>query len=301
MSAPHVAVIGNVNVDMVMGPQAPWPEPGTEVVLPEYELRPGGSAGNAALALQALGVPVMLLANAGDDVLGRWLKDSFGNAAHHWRPAARPTTVSVGITHPNGERTFFTNEGHLEALGPDDVLRHLPEDVADGSVALLCGAFLSPPLVAAFGEILDALRAANYRIALDTGWPPEGWTGAVRRHVIGWLGATDFLLLNEREALALAGTADLEKSVASIRPLMPERATLVVKRGGDGAAGWQRSETAAVPAPRIKVADSIGAGDVFNAGFLTAGMRGAALGEALRAGVEFASAVIATRPRRYRV
>jgi len=301
VSAPHVAVIGNVNVDMVMGPQAPWPEPGTEVVLPEYELRPGGSAGNAALALQALGVPVLLLGNAGDDVLGRWLKDSFGKAAHHWRLAARPTTVSVGVTHPNGERTFFTNEGHLEALGPDDVLRHLPGDVANGSVALLCGAFLSPPLVAAFGEILDALRAANYRIALDTGWPPEGWTGAVQRHVAAWLGVADFLLFNEAEACAFAATADLQQAVGSIRPLMPAHATLIVKRGGNGAAGWQRSETAAVLAPRTTVADSIGAGDVFNAGFLAAGMRGAALGEALRAGVEFASAVIATRPRRYRV
>ena len=43
MSEAQVVIIGNVNVDMIMGPQAPWPQPGTEVVLPDYELRPGGS------------------------------------------------------------------------------------------------------------------------------------------------------------------------------------------------------------------------------------------------------------------
>ena len=131
---------------MVMGPQVPWPPAGTEVVLPDYELRVGGSAGNAALALQALGVPTRLLANAGDDPLGRWLKDCFrrgGRALAAGGTARRRSRV--GITHPNGERTFFTNLGHLDVLGPDDVLPFLPERAPEGSAAFLVGTFLSPP------------------------------------------------------------------------------------------------------------------------------------------------------------
>ncbi len=197
MSEPHVVIIGNVNVDMVMGPQEPWPPAGTEVVLPDYELRAGGSAGNTAFSLQALGVPTKLLANAGNDALGRWLKDCFGEAASHWRLAECPTTVSVGITHPDGERTFFTNVGHLDVLGADDVLPYLPEQAPAGSFALLVGTFLSPPLVAVFPDVLGALKAAGYRIALDTGWPPSGWTDAIFRSFAAWLGAVDALLVNE--------------------------------------------------------------------------------------------------------
>jgi sugar/nucleoside kinase (ribokinase family) len=301
VTGPHVVVIGNVNVDMILGPQAPWPQPGTEVVLPDYELRVGGSAGNAALALQALGVPVRLFANAGDDILGRWLRDAFGEAAAYWRLADRPTTVSVGVTHPNGERTFFTNEGHLEALGPEDVLPHIPPRAPRGSVALLAGPFLSPPLCRAFGEVLEALRAAGYRVALDTGWPPAGWTDEVRRRVGEWLAGTDLLLFNEAEACAFAGSPDLEGAVSAIRPALPETATLVVKLGPSGAQAWAARAKASVSAPPTRVADSIGAGDVFNAGFIAAEMAGASLGEALAAAVNYASAVIATKPRRYRV
>ena len=46
-----LAVIGNVNVDLIMGPAAPWPQPGTEIIVDHDELRVGGSAGNAALAV----------------------------------------------------------------------------------------------------------------------------------------------------------------------------------------------------------------------------------------------------------
>jgi sugar/nucleoside kinase (ribokinase family) len=298
---PHVLVVGNVNVDMIMGPLEPWPPAGTEVVMPEYELRAGGSAGNAALALAALGVPFRLLANAGDDVLGRWLRDSFGYAAQHWRQTERPTTVSVGVTHPNGERTFLTNEGHLKELGPDDVLPHVSTIAPTGSIALLCGAFLSPPLVAAFGEILTVLKAAGYRVALDTGWPPAGWTHAVRSSLAEWIPAIDVLLLNEAEALALARNQELDRAVSIIREMLPVDSTLVVKRGADGASAWRREETAAYSARAIVVADSIGAGDVFNAAFLAAEIRKEPLRDAVAAGVKFASAVIATHPRRYEI
>jgi sugar/nucleoside kinase (ribokinase family) len=301
VSEPHVVIVGNVNVDMVMGPQEPWPRAGTEVVLPDYELRVGGSAGNAALAFEALGLPAQLFANAGDDTLGHWLKDSFGEAAAHWRMAAVPTTVSVGIAHPNGERTFFTNRGHLDLLGPDDVVPFLPQRAPDGSVALLVGIFLSPLLAAALPTVLAALKAAGYRIALDTGWPPLGWTDAVRADFAAWLGAIAALLINEVEALALGRADTLDVAVPNVRRLLGPDATLVVKRGPEGASAWHGDEAATAAAPRIAVADSVGAGDIFNAGFIGAEMRGAALLEALQEAVAYASGVIATRPRRYRL
>ena len=301
MSTPHLVLIGNVNVDMIMGPQAPWPQPGTEVVLPVYELRVGGQAGNAALALDALGVPLRLLANAGDDPLGTWLKQSFGAASAHWRLADRPTTVSVGITHPNGERTFFTNRGHLDAFGPEDVLPYLADRAPDRSVALLVGTFLSPRIVPALPRIIAALRGANYRIALDTGWPPEGWTEGVLSRFREWLAASDILLVNEAEARAIGEAAEFREAAGRLRALMRPDATLVVKRGPEGADGWRGTEAAHAATPVVQVVDSIGAGDIFNAGFLAAEMAGRPLAEAVRAGVDLASAIIATHPRCYRV
>jgi sugar/nucleoside kinase (ribokinase family) len=300
-TVPHIAVIGNVNVDMIMGPQEPWPRAGTEVVLPDYELRVGGQAGNAALALQAVGVPMRLITNVGNDILGRWLQESFGESAKTWRIAECPTCISIGMTHPNGERTFFTYAGHLDLFGPDDVLPFLPPRAADGSVALLVAVFLSPPFMAALPKIISALKAANYRIALDTGWPPQGWTDSIVEAYGAWLGDIDTLLINEVEATALAKTDALDEAVARIRKVMRPDATFVIKRGPDGASAWRGDENATAAAPKVVVADSIGAGDVFNVGFLRAELRGASLAEAVKEAVTFASAVIATRPRRYDV
>ncbi len=49
-------VVGNINVDVIMGTLDSWPQRGTEVMLQHSELRPGGSAGNCALALEAMQV-----------------------------------------------------------------------------------------------------------------------------------------------------------------------------------------------------------------------------------------------------
>jgi sugar/nucleoside kinase (ribokinase family) len=299
MSHPQVVLIGNVNVDMILGPQEPWPQPGTEVVLPDYEMRVGGQAANSAMALGALGVPHRILANIGDDMFGRWLRDSFGELAADWPVAPRPTTVSVGITHPNGDRTFFTNQGHLELFGPDDVLPRIQDRAPDGSVALLVATFLTPRIMEGFPLILAACKRANYLAALDPGWPPQGWTDQVRGSFFSWLPATDVLLLNDAETRALGGTEDLAAAAALIRKLLPDAATLVVKRGAEGAQAWQGGEAAIYPSPPVVVADSIGAGDIFNAGFLWGRLEGRSLRGSLAAGVELASAAIATRPRAF--
>ena len=52
-------------------------------------------------------------------------------------------------------------------------------------------------------------------------------------------------------------------------------------------------------APLVQVADTIGAGDVFNAAFLAALANGQTLETSLAAGVRVASKAISTIPRRY--
>ena len=80
---------------------------------------------------------------------------------------------------------------------------------------------------------------------------------------------------------------------------MKPSATLVMKRGADGASAWSADKSIDIPAPVVNVVDTTGAGDAFNAGYLAACLRNASLVEALEDGVELASAAIASSPRRY--
>ena len=296
---PPLVVIGNVNVDLMMGPQAPWPVPGTESIVARSELRVGGAAGNTALAWQGLGAAFHVVANTSADPLGCWLREPFGAASAIWSTSTRPCAVSVGLTHPDGERTFFTTLGHLEDLGIDEVLAQLPPATEHGGLALLTGSFVTPRLLVEYETLIAALRSAGYAVALDTGWPNEGWSVAVRSRVMSWLPSCAHLLVNEAEALGLTGAQSIESAASLLTERLGPSATLVIKAGADGAYAQSCGEALRVPAPEVSVIDTIGAGDTFNAGYLLALHQGRSWRAAVELGTETATQAIATSPRRY--
>ena len=108
-------------------------------------------------------------------------------------------------------------------------------------------------------------------------------------------------MLNEVEAASLTGTSDPEEAARVLIELMPEEeSAVVVKRGSQGAIGRSsRGEVVNIRAMKIVVTDTIGAGDAFNAGYLMAVASGKSLAEAVRSGVETASAAISTVPQTY--
>ncbi|OBZ92278.1 carbohydrate kinase [Pararhizobium polonicum] len=295
-----LAVIGNVNVDLILGPAEPWPKAGTEIIVDHDELRVGGSAGNAALAWGALGVDFAIAANTGTDEFGRWLRESFAHRAEKWPIRPEGTTLSVGITHPDGERTFFTTRGHLPRLSLADVLAVLDGSRLSGGFALLCGSFLTDDLVRDYPALFDWADSHGITLALDTGWPLDGWTEANRQATRGWLSRCGCALLNEVESTTLSGLSDPVEAARDIRRHMPDGAVVVVKRGPEGAIAIGADGTlVSAAAPAVEVVDTIGAGDVFNAAFLAALADGKPLADCLNAGTAVASRAISTLPRSY--
>ncbi|HEX9448866.1 MAG TPA: PfkB family carbohydrate kinase [Dongiaceae bacterium] len=299
-----LAAIGNVNVDIIIGAADPWPRPGTEILVDHGEVRVGGAAGNTALAWQATNVPYQIAGNTGSDQFGDWLRQSFPAHCDRWPVEDTATTFSVGITHPDGERTFFTIPGHMPLLDLETVQQSLRIDELEGGLALICGCYLTDRLVADYPALFAWLQDHAVEIALDTGWPPSGWTSEIRRRTRDWLPFCNHLLLNEVEVTSLAEATSIEGALVLLAELMPQGGTIVVKRGPAGAVA-QRSrddgtvETVRIAAPNVIPIDTIGAGDVFNAGYLAAVAKGEGLGCCVTAGVQIASRAVSTLPRRY--
>ena len=296
-----LAVAGNVNVDLIMGTLAPWPTPGTEIFVDHDEMRAGGAAGNVALAWRALGSPFQAAGNVGNDRFGEYLRDELGDIAARWPVAAARTTLSVGLTHPDGERTFITTRGHLPLFCGKDVRTCLDATALSGGILLLCGVFLLPALTRDIGTLFAWADEHEIDIALDTGWPPGGWTAEAKAEARSWLARCRYALFNEVEACAVSEVDDVEAAADALLELVPHaRAEAVVKRGPNGAIGASRAGgIARVRAEDVTVIDTIGAGDAFNAGFLFATARNAPFEDAVRQGVSTASAAISTVPRRY--
>jgi sugar/nucleoside kinase (ribokinase family) len=293
----QLLVIGDVGVDLVMGPIGDWPSVGTEILMDKSELRPGGSAGNAVLAARYLGERARLISAVGNDDFGSWLREQLEVDGTALAVCDAPTTLTVGIIHASGERTFFTTRGHLEQLTYELLRPRIPA-AGSGSIALLSGAFLTPALRATYPRLIDELVALGYRVALDTNWPPLGWSGALRAEVAGWMARCDHVLLNDLEVMSLADAADLDTALAQLAPRLKSGATLVAKSGERGAVAVANGRRCTAAATRTTIFDTVGAGDSFNAGYLLARIRGAELADSLAAGCEAAAAIISSFPRR---
>lgn len=290
-----IHLIGNVNLDIVTGPVEAWPRVGSERIVERREVRVGGAAGVAAMALQALGTPFRLHARIGDDAFGDLVRRELGPAARQLEVIRTGTGTSVGVTHADGERTFFTYLGHLSRLDVQAIADEL--EASEPGLVLVCGYFLLPPLRHGGGlELVRRARAAGHRVAFDSGWPSEGFTADVRAELDTLLPHIEMALPNAVEAMGWTGAADPD---GALRALGRLGGAAVVKRGAAGASWLEAGDMRTVPAPAIRVADSVGAGDAFNAAFLAVRSVGGPLARAVEAGVAYASAVAATRPRRF--
>ncbi|MEJ6007044.1 PfkB family carbohydrate kinase [Paucibacter sp. AS339] len=295
-NTPFICALGDIGVDLVMGMLEQWPQIGTELILPRSELRAGCSAGNTVLALRHLGVPAHLVSAVGNDDFGVWLRAQFHGVEAHLATCDCASTVSVGLMHSCSERNFFTTEGHLAAFTLEQALEGLPEAVP-GSLVLLSGVFLLPRLRQQYPALLSELRRRGYQVALDTGWPSEGWTEAVRAEVRGWLAGCDHLLLNELEVCQLAAVDTVAQAMPILQSWLRPEATLVVKAGARGALACRGTLQLSQATEAADVFDTIGAGDSFNAGYLAALLRGASLQQALASACRVATAVLTRFPR----
>ncbi len=292
-----ICVIGDVNIDLVMGPLAHWPAVGTETILPRSEMRPGGSAGNAALALRRIGADVTLVSSAGNDTLGDWLRGQLCAMARI-ATATATTSITVAVLDPASERTFLTTQGHLAETDWAQLAPAIEAPAGGKGIALLTGAFLMPGLRSQYGDILSHVRRLGYAIALDTGWPAEGWTAEVITEVRAWLPHVDHLLLNEAEVFSLSGLDQLDAALSRLHGWARPGASIVAKLGARGALGLGNTEQAHyTPAARHDIFDTVGAGDAFNAGYLHARGLGADLAAALKAGCDLATETISHFPR----
>ncbi|MGW9307221.1 carbohydrate kinase family protein [Saccharomonospora azurea] len=290
----RITVVGNVNLDVVVAGVAALPPPGTEQIVPSIAVRPGGSAANTAVTLAQLGRDTVLVGRVGEDGTARLLDaelDMPGLRTHLVRAAGESTSVTVAAEAPGHDRAFLSALGALADMDASAV----PADVLSSRFLLLSGYFLLPVLRDERARALfSAAREAGARTALDTGWDPGNWSATTRAEVLGLLEQVDVFLPNTDEIRALADRSDVTAAARSVA----ERSgtTVVVKCGSEGA--LVVSPDGAVvecPTPQVRVQDSTGAGDAFNAGLLHRLAEGYSPTEAADYGVRVAATVI-SRP-----
>jgi sugar/nucleoside kinase (ribokinase family) len=112
-------------------------------------------------------------------------------------------------------------------------------------------------------------------VSLDTNYDPKEKWGLGRDNP---LRDTDIFFPNETEIKQITRQPDVESAMKSLGYI----STIVVKRGKTGAFARQKNEIKTVTAMKVKVKDTVGAGDSFDAGFLYGYLSGFGLEKSLK-------------------
>ena len=118
---------------------------------------------------------------------------------------------------------------------------------------------------------------------------------ATRQEVLTALGSVNIFLPNDDELHGLMDDDDTERAACRLAASTDTRVAVKMGARGAGLAAPDGSWTAK-DAAIVRVIDSTGAGDGFNAAFLVSAARGSAWSEALAAAVGYATEMVATAP-----
>ena len=251
----------------------------------------GGSAGNTAAGVAALGGRAGFVGQVAPDQLGEFYIHDLRATGVEFETAPRdfgvPTARSMVLVTPDAHRTMNTFLGAAQLL-PVDALDK--QQIADSAILYLEGYLWDPETPRyAMVKAIDIARRAGRKVAFTL-----SDSFCIDRHRDGFNqlidnGKIDILFANEAEIQALAAVPHVESAVAAFQDKVD---TLVVTRSEKGAIAVSHGERAEVPAEPAKVVDTTGAGDLFAAGFLFGFTQGRSLADSLTIGAIAAAEVI---------
>jgi len=281
-----VYVIGDVNPDILVIGEDVVPEFGqVEKYVSNIKMTVGGSSAITACGMARLGLRVAHGGVLGDDMLGHAIAEALRERGVDASTITIEEAIPTGATVHLGkgdQRAMLTATGTIDRLRAEDVPREILPHIRHihaGSTAI------QPKLRPGLPALYREARAAGVSSSFDTNWDPDRrWEG-----IDPMLAATDVFLPNEREAALISGVIDpfeaaralIARADAAGRDPEAEPLTVVVKLGADGALAMRGDEALRLPAERVQVIDSTGAGDGFNAGFLFGFLDGRSLAESL--------------------
>ncbi|WP_018467806.1 carbohydrate kinase family protein [Calidithermus timidus] len=227
-----------------------------------YRPHPGGSLMNVAVASGRLGVPTGFLGKVSRDVFGRLLRQHMHESQvslEYVVEAREPTTLAfVHLDGGDPEYSFYAGGTADRSLMIEE-LPALPKAAAlhFGSISLV----LEP--TASTLEYLMQQESRHRFLSLDPnvrpGLIPD--RSAYLERLEAWLSLVDLVKVSQAD-LEWLYPGESPKSIAQ-EWLGRGPALVLVTLGGAGSLALSAGGSALVPVPKVKVADTVGAGDAF--------------------------------------
>jgi fructokinase len=238
---------------------------------PAFSPYAGGAVFNTAIALGRLGTPAAFFSGVSNDMLGEILADTLTASKVDTSFCARsdrPTTVAF-VKLVNGQATYaFYDEGTAGRMLSLDELPILPAQIGTlffGGISLV-----NDPAASTY-EALQAREAPTRVTMIDPNIRPgfiAGKEDQYRARIERMIALADIVKLSDEDLHWLMGAGDLVDLARQILSKGPK--VVFITEGAAGARAITTTQNRFVAATPVTVADTVGAGDTFNAGALAA-------------------------------
>lgn len=250
-----------------------------EKLIQDYSIELGGSASIFACQTAKLGLITAGIGAVGDDYFGSLILDKLyksGVVTENIRVDNKlKTGMGAALCMDGGDRAILTYMGTIDAVEVTD----LSQDIIDNTRHLHISSFyLMKRLQPYYAEIAKKAKKAGATISLDTNWDPdEIWDGGI------WdvLPYVDVFLPNENEAIAITKKSSFSDALKVLSDKVP---LIALKKGKYGASAFAAGKSYSADPIDVKIIDTVGAGDSFDAGFIYGLLSGLDIEKSLRVG-----------------
>jgi sugar/nucleoside kinase (ribokinase family) len=265
-----VLTVGGIDMDLVLTvPELPGAD--LKVFGDLVGTLPGGPAANFACAASRLGLRVSALAEVGDDQAGQTIIDDFASygvdtSLIQVRPGER-TCFTIILIPPSGEKAIVI----VPTFQPEYPLLRLAETFRQTRLI-----YLMPQNHEQFLAIARLAHECGAEVMIDVE-PTVGANHAMMRQIMA---EVDIASFNQFGFSAATGEPPSPEAARRLLDTGPH--TVVVTLGARGALAVTRDEAVVQPGFAVRAVDTTGAGDTFNAAFVSAMIWNLPLAERLR-------------------
>lgn len=270
-----VITVGELNVDLILNKIQGFPEVGKEILADNMTLTLGSSSAIFASNLSSLGAKVGFIGKVGKDMFGELviaeLLAKGVDSSLLIKDSALNTGVTVVLNYLE-DRANVTYPGAMESLTINDITKDKLKAARHMHFASL---YLQEGIRSDIVELFKRAKEAGLTTSLDTQWDPsEKWEFDYKN----LLPYVDVFMPNKGELLNLTKSESLDEAIAKIKDFSN---TTIIKNGSKGSILVQK-DCGIIERPaylNTNVVDAIGAGDSFNAGFISQFIKGSSLEE----------------------
>jgi sugar/nucleoside kinase (ribokinase family) len=267
----QVILQGRSFCDLIFRGLESMPRLGEDIDSQDFDITPGGGF-NVAFGLHRLGVRVGWATDFGTDLFSQFVLQQArvaGLDPAFFRQHPYPVcNFSAVLSYPT-DRAFVS---YRERVEPQPLT---PLIVTHHPTFLM---FMQLKHDATFRDVARAAQQCGVSILMDG---QAAGSTLEDPNVRKTLQAIQVLTLNASEACQLTGMSSVPQALTALSAFTP---TVVIKMGAEGAVAQSGGKSVYVPALKVEVIDTTGAGDCFNSGFLYATLRGYSLRDCVRCG-----------------